>query len=114
MAAVFAYVSGRGVSRVFRSRWSHEIQLHELDFLIRICIHRDSILEPSATACSCLALGLDQRKESNERSRCMQRKILFNLSGPSWPDWASFIPVYGRTRRILRWRLYVVWADSDP
>src|SRR5579862_380101 len=114
MAFVLAHVSGCSVSRVLRRRWSHEIQLHELDFLVTLHVNRDAVLALSAPDCSLFALGLGRREKSNERCRSVQRKVLSYLSRSIWPVWASFLPVYGRTRRILWRRLYVVWADSDP
>jgi hypothetical protein len=61
-----------------------------------------------------LLLAWVGERKSNERCRSVQRKVLLYLSRSIWSVWASFLPVYGRTQRILRRRLYVVWADSDP
>ena len=96
MAAVCAYVSVGGCSRVFRSQWSREVQLLELGFFIAVCIHRPSILPVSAPAGFCLACGLDRREKSYERRRSVQRKILLHPSCTSWVDWTSLLPVCGK------------------
>ncbi len=63
MAVVCAHVSGRRVSRVFRSRWSNEVQLHEVGFSHQD-MHTSRFNSGTFRHClSCLALGLDQRKE---------------------------------------------------
>src|SRR5271156_554005 len=101
MAAVCAHVSDSRFSCVLRSRWPHEIQFPELDFHVAAGVSSVYCLSVSTSVGSSLTLRMDCRAKSNAGCRGVQREILLHLSHTSWAIWASFLPVHGRTRRVL-------------
>lgn len=81
MAIVCAYVSGCGFSRVFRSRWSHEVPFLELDLFITICIRSDYVLAVFAPTRSYLALGwIGERRVMRDAEARSARSFSFSNS----------------------------------
>src|SRR5580704_10113697 len=108
MAAVCAYVSGSGFSCVLRSRWPHEIQFPELDLHVAGGISSVLSMSVSASIGSSPTLGMDCRAKSDAGCRGVQREIVLHPSDKNGTIWAGFLPIHGRTRRILRWGVRVL------
>jgi hypothetical protein len=78
MAVVCSYVSCGGYSGVFCCRWSHRVQLLELDFFIPIFIHFDRgarVLPVPTPPRSNFAARLDWGEEGYERCRGVQCRV---------------------------------------
>src|ERR1700735_3229842 len=107
MAAVSAYVFGCSFSCVLRSRWPRETQFPQLDIYVALRICGISRLSVSTPVSSCPAVAMDGRAEGDAGCSGMQCEIVLDLSRAVSAIWGSFLPVHGRTWRILRWALFL-------
>src|ERR1700719_2041274 len=114
MAVVCAYGSRGSFSCVFRGWWPHGVQFLVLAFFVTICAPRDSHLAVPAAVGSSPARCMDRRKESIARCGGVHRKVFLDFSCSSRPGRTSFVPLHGRTRRVLRRRLFLLVPGFGP